>query len=309
MSQTVAPGILDFYSPRRPPSEALRQLSAWQSNVCDHVRDGWAGLLARQVKLIPNRIEPVQYHTALSQLPDDGLGIYFSVGESLFPSMMVFSSRQVQALLADLLDLPGNKWPAPARLTAAEDSVLELLFQKLAESIGDGWPGDTPLPCRFLETTTKPQRTRLFPVGAQLFAIHITVDSRFGQDSLTWLLLKEETERLVEDLLDPDAAEEQTTNPNLISLVERVPLDVVVELGRVELSMSQIHNMSVGDVLVLDQLVTRPLTAHVEGSTKWVGVPKRIGGRQAFEISQVIEQHHPGTAMNTVSGSELKEPK
>ncbi len=304
MSQQVDPSVLDFHSPRRPHSEALRQLSAWQSNVCDLVRDSWGGLLSRPVKFIPSKTEPVQYHTALSQLPEEGLGIYFSIGESLLPSMMVFSARQVQALLADLLDLPGGKWPAPAKLTAVEDSMLELLFQKLAEAIGDGWPGDSPLTCRFLETTSKPQRTRLFPVGSPMFSIQVTVDSRFGQDPMTWLLLKEETERQLSELFVPDASDDQMANPNLVSMVERVPLDVVVELGNVELSMSQAHDLAVGDVLLLDQLVTRPLVASLEGVPKWLGIPKRIGGRQAFEISHVIDTNTVSTSsFNLIPGS------
>jgi|GEM_PF-578595 len=304
MSQTDSPSLLDFYSPRRPPSEALRLLSAWQSHVCEHLRDGWGTLLARPVTLTPDKIEPVQYAAALNQLPEEGLGIYFSIGESLLPSMMVLSSRQVQGLLADLLDLPGGKWPAPAKLTAVEDSMLELLFLKLAESVGDAWPGETVLACRFLETTSKPQRTRLFPIGAPLFSLRMTIDSRFGQETLTWLVLKEETERLLSELSLPDGPDDQMANPDLVSMIERVPLDVVVQLGKVELSMSQASELSVGDVLILDQMVTRPLVATLEGAPKWIGVPKRIGGRQAFEISHVIDSPPLGSlSLNLLSES------
>lgn len=294
MSDDVSPSLLDFSTPRRPPTEALRQLSAWQSNVCSLTRDHWASLLSRPVGLTPGKIEPVQYYPAMQRLPETGLGVYFSIGESLLPSMMVFSARQVQALLADLLDLPGGKWPEPARLTAVEDSMLELLFQKLAESIGDGWPGDQALSCRFLETTYKPQRTRLFPVGSQLFALNITIDSRFGEDPVTWLMLKEETERFLLEQLGSEPADDSMSHPDLVALTERVPLDLVVELGKAELTMSQVAELSVGDVLVLSQLVSRPLIASLEGQAKWVGVPKRIGGRQAFEITQVIESGNIG---------------
>src|SRR5690606_9259635 len=103
----------------------------------------------------------------------------------------------IQAFLADMLDLPGGKWPSPARATAVEDAMLELVFQKLSDAIGDGWPGDQRIACRFLETTHKPQRTRLFPVGSSLFALNMTVDSRFGEDPMVWLMLKEETEKLL----------------------------------------------------------------------------------------------------------------
>ncbi len=304
MSETAPHPVLDFHSPRRPANEALRQLRLWQQSLCDHVRDGWASLLARPVRLVPDRIEPIQYFAAMQQLPEDGLGVYFSIGESLLPSMMVFSSRQIQGLLSDLLDLPGGKWPAPARLTEVEDSMLELLFHKLADAISEGWPGEDRIPCRFLETTNKPQRTRLFPIGAPLLLVRLTVDSRFGQDPLFWLLQKEETERTLSSQIETDANDDVMANADLVAITERIPLDVVVELGRVELTMSQAHDLAVGDVLILDQLVSRPLVASVEGTAKWIGSPCRIGSRQAFEIRQSLQDQPASMALNLFSESE-----
>jgi len=289
MAETPLPSVLDFHSPRRPPSEAQRQLSAWQQNICSQVQDSWGSLLARKVKVQPGKVEPVQYHAGLQALPEDGLGIYLSLGEALLPSMIVFSARQARAFIADMLDLPGGKWPPPSKLTAAEDSMLEVLFQLLAEAIGDGWPADRPLSCQLLETTAKPQRTRLFPIGSAFFSVEFQLDSRFGVESCTWLLLKEETERLILNDLEGSAGDSGGAHPDLAAITERIPMDLVIELGRAELTMSQAAHLAVGDVLVLDQFVSRPLSASLEGQVKWLGLPKRIGSRQAFEIIQDLE--------------------
>jgi len=291
MTEVPVHSVLDFSSPRRPPTEALRQLSNWQHNVCAHVQDNWAGLLAQELRLQPGKIEAQQHHPAFSQLPEEGLGAYFSIGESLLPSMMVFSSRQIQGLIADLLDMPGDTWPEPSPLTAAEDSMLELLFQHVADAIGEAWPGAEPLKCQFLESTHKPQRTRLFPPGAALFCLHIKLLSRFGEETCTWLILKEETERLMlEHLGAASEPEERGTHPDLLARTEKVPMQITVELGKVELRMSQASSLTAGDVLILDQFVSRPLIASLEGQPKWAGVPMRIGSRQAFEITHVLDQ-------------------
>ena len=247
-------------------------------------------MLARPVQLQPAKIDSLQHLTALNRLPDDGLGVYFSIGDSLLPSMVVFSARQVQGLIADLLDLPGDQWPDPAPLSAAEDSMLELLFQHVAEAIGESWPGAQPLKCNFLETTSKPQRTRVFPLGSALFCVRIKLASRFGEDTCTWLLLKEETERLMlEHFGEEGDAEERGMHPDLLARTEQVPLQLTVELGQVELRMSQASALAVGDVLILDQFVSRPLIASVEGKAKWAGIPIRIGSRQGFEVTHVID--------------------
>lgn len=289
MSDPAAPNLLDFHRPRQPSNAASRQLMTWLQGMCAQTQEGWSTLLAQPVTLHPDRIEPAQYHTALSRLPEDGFGLYFSIGPSLHPSMLVFSSRQVLGLIADLLDLPGEEWPAPHALTVVEDSMLELLFQKLAQSMGDAWPDAKPLKCKYLESTQKPRRTRLFPIGAPLFDVRFNVKSRFGEDPAHWLLLKEETEQLVLETFGDQEPEDRGPHPSLINLAERIPAQVVVKLGDAEVSMSQMAHLSVGDVLVLDQFVSRPLTASVEGVVKWAGMPLRIGSRQAFEITQVLD--------------------
>lgn len=289
MTDAPQHSVLDFSSPRRPPTEALRQLSTWQANICAHAQDGWASLLAHPIRMQPGKIEPMQHLAALSRLPDEGIGVYFSIGESLLPSMLVFSARQVQGLVADLLDLPGDQWPEPTPLSAAEDSMLELLFAKVADAIGEAWPGAEPLKCSFLEMTTKPQRTRLFPLGSALFCMRIKLVSRFGEETCTWLILKEETEKLMLDHYRESEVEERGAHPDLLALTERVPLQITVELGKVELRMSQASSLAAGDVLILDQFVSHPLVARVAGQPKWAGVPLRIGSRQAFEVTHVIE--------------------
>lgn len=295
--------VLDFSSPRRPPTQALRQLGAWQANVCSHLQDDWRSLLAHPLRLTPGRYDSLQHQQALLQLPEDGMGVYFSVGESLLPAMMVFSTRQIHAFIADLLDLPGETWPEPTPLTAAEDSMLELLFTRIADAIGEGWPGPNPLKCQFLETTTKPQRTRLFPIGSALFSMQIKLSSRFGEEIGHWIVLKEETERLMLEQIGEVEPDGRSTNPALEQITERVPMQVTVQLGQVELRMSEASALAAGDVLILDQFVSRPLLASIEGQPKWAGVPVRIGSRQGFQITHVIDsdsasklqQFAPGT--------------
>lgn len=283
------PTSLDFHRPRQPSNVAWRQLASWLQGICAQTQEGWASLLAQPVTMHPGKIEPAQFHSALARLPEDGYGLYFSIGPSLLPSMFVLSSRQMLGLVADLLDLPGETWPEPHPLSIAEESMLELLFQKLARALGDAWPDDQPLKSNYLEYTNKPRRTRLFPLGAALFDVKFTIKSRFGEETGHWLLLKEETERLVHEYFGDQEPEERAPHPSLLALTEKIPAQVVVHLGQAEVSMAQMAHLAVGDVLVLDQFVSRPLLATLEGVPKWAGMPLRIGSRQALEVTRVLE--------------------
>jgi flagellar motor switch protein FliM len=289
MSESSRLKVLDFHRPRRPSVEAWRTLSAWHRRACAVAREQWGSLLARPVTVQPGEVEPMQYQHGLSALPEQGLGVQLTIGENFLPSLLVFSAEQIQGLIADLLDLPGESWPEPKGISSVERAMLELLFQKLAEAIGEAWPGEEPLPCAYIEMADKPQRTRLFRPGSPFFVCHLTIQSRFGESPCFWLMPKEETEDLILEGVDPEQVSQPQPHPALQSLTERIPVSVIVELGRVELPMSQVAMLSVGDVLLLDQPVHKPLTARVEDQFKWTGSPLRIGSRQAFEITHPIE--------------------
>ena len=111
MSDSPSHRILDFHSPRRPTNEAWRKLSTWLKNSCAQIQDGWSTLLARSVTIHAGPIDPSQFDAALRRLPADGMGISYALGEDHLPSMFIFSDRQIQALIADVIDLPGDTWP------------------------------------------------------------------------------------------------------------------------------------------------------------------------------------------------------
>jgi flagellar motor switch protein FliM len=71
---------------------------------------------------------------------------------------------------------------------------------------------------------------------------------------------------------------------DLEQIALELPVDVVVELGRASLRMSEIAGLQVGDLIVLDQPIDRPLLSRVSGAPRWTGVPCRVGNRQAFDI-------------------------
>ncbi len=63
---------------------------------------------------------------------------------------------------------------------------------------------------------------------------------------------------------------------------------MTVVLGTVELSLADLSRLSVGDVVILDQRVSEPLTAELAGQQKCAGWPGRVGTRQAFEVASFL---------------------
>jgi len=73
------------------------------------------------------------------------------------------------------------------------------------------------------------------------------------------------------------------------AVVRELPVEVVVDLGEVEVPLTQLAQLSVGDLLILNRRVSDPLTARVGGRAKFIGWPGKMGPRQAVHIVSIVE--------------------
>ena len=70
--------------------------------------------------------------------------------------------------------------------------------------------------------------------------------------------------------------------------LSEAPVRISVCLGETELSVEELMRFSPGDVIVLNQCTTQPLTATVEGVPKFFGFPGTTKGMQSFQIQDII---------------------
>lgn len=290
MTESTELQVLNFKNPRKPKKTKWRALSKWHQSMCTLMTESWNTLLSRKMSIKAVKVETFQCRTALLELPENAIGIHLAISQDRYPSLMVFSNRQLHGVLADILNVESEEWPEPGRFTRAEESMLGVMFQSAANAISEAIPGPEATTCVYMGMFEKPERTRLFAHVEDVFVGEISLTSRFGNETALWLLPKTETEQLIGEELHEDETEERRIHPNLVTLAQRIDVDVVIELGHCDITMSQVSQLAKGDVLILDQPINRPLTACVSGERKWLGQPMRMGSRQAFEIVQLISE-------------------
>jgi flagellar motor switch protein FliM len=68
------------------------------------------------------------------------------------------------------------------------------------------------------------------------------------------------------------------------TLVREMDVELAVTLGTAELTLYDLARLQTGDVVVLRQKVSEPLTAGVGGTPKFRVWPGAVGGRQAVQV-------------------------
>jgi flagellar motor switch protein FliM len=76
----------------------------------------------------------------------------------------------------------------------------------------------------------------------------------------------------------------QKGDPRMRDALVEVPIDVVAELGRVQIDLRRLLALKVGDVIRLPGAMDEPVVVRVSGEEKFRGTPKISRGQLAIEI-------------------------
>jgi flagellar motor switch protein FliM len=275
---------IDFSAPRRLAGTANRALSSWNATATSMLQEYWQSLAGNRITLQPARIDSSIAQKAQQALPDPGYAALLKIGPDKFDGMVAFSNRIVLTLVSEMLGTLGDTWPEQRPLTAAELSLVELLFGEIARALSQGWPEVTPLPVEMDQVIVRPLRSRIFQPRENLVRVVVVVTTAVGEETFVMLMPQAGLASIGINETAVPAASEQNASPQMRALAESLPVTMTVGLGKATLTLGEMNRLAVGDTLVLDQSAGSPLEARIAGRLQWLGFPCRLGQRQGFRI-------------------------
>jgi flagellar motor switch protein FliM len=201
---------------------------------------------------------------------------------------MSFRTGVLLALVQGLLGVNITEWPADRALSTVEMSLAKMLFERFAAGLSDAWPSREPMVTAFVRPLVRTARARLFDPTVLVAVTKFQITTMAGEESLLLLTTHDQLEQLCAEGL-PTPTPKSAPSARMADLAPLVPMPLSVELGRVQLSVSEAESLKRGDVLILDQTIGDLLTGRVAGRPKFQGRPGRIGSRVCFAIDAVME--------------------
>jgi flagellar motor switch protein FliM len=291
MSRAGSIQPFDFRKRRHSAPSVPRPVAQWHERIGTLAGEAWGKYLANNPAWTPGRSAVCSFAEAVSELPDPGLGIALTLGDPAVNTFWVFEQAHILSLVADLLGMNRDTDAGPRPLTAIEESMAQLLISEMVWAVGEAWPGRTSIPCRIGDLDRRPVLSRLFAPGDVAFVSRFNLSGAAGDFECTWLIPLQALERAVsaEWPEDRQAAPVRDATAQLEQLAGTLSLTLSVRLGEARLPVSQLADLQIGDVIVLDQPITRPVVAEVGGEPKFLGFPGRIGSRQSFQVHAVMD--------------------
>jgi len=226
---------------------------------------------------------------AMASLSDPDIGAVFAIAKSGHTSLLSMPQHVLLALLYGMIGVRAAEWPAGKPLSTIEESLAEMLFERIRREWSEAWPQRDPIPFAYRKCVNRSSRSRVFDPGQRLLVASFEVKLPCGEATIQWLASLDDVEALASPQAPPAAAR-PANELRIADVAPLVPLPMSVELGRVQLSLAEAESLQCGDVLVLDQTVRASLVARVAGLPKYRGRPGRIGSRVCFAIESLLEE-------------------
>ena len=181
-------------------------------------------------------------------------------------------------------------------LTDIELSVMEGIIVRILGNLREAWSNVVDLRPRLGNIETNPQFAQIVPPNDMV--VLITLETKVGEvEGMTNLCIPYIT---IEPVISKLSAQYWYSsirkgvtdeNMNIIqNRLENVELPLVAEIGEVEISMLEIVNLSIGDVINLPQTkITADMVVKIGGRKKYKCRPGLVGNRISVRIGEEIE--------------------
>ncbi|BDG59363.1 flagellar motor switch protein FliM [Caldinitratiruptor microaerophilus] len=194
---------------------------------------------------------------------------------------------------------PGSSLPKARELTDIEQTVMMRIIRGILRALQEAWENLVAVEPEPLGIENNPIFVQV--ASANEIVVTVAVDVRVGEHvgvitlCFPYVTLEPILDRLTSHNWfgtgprQPTAADRQALEKRLART--RVP--VTVELGRAELTVRELLDLAVGDVVVLDRRVGEACTVFVGDQPKFTAVPGTVRGRLAAQVRARLPGEEP----------------
>jgi flagellar motor switch protein FliM len=254
-----------------------------------------SALLRRVVGVSALSIEMMKFGEFLKTLPVP-TSLHIFRMEPLRGSAVIVVESKVIFSLVDILF--GGSGQSSFKIEGREFTAIEnrLIKRVVLSSLSDfekAWKAIIELKVGYQRSEINPQFAHIVPLTDVVVVAHFEIEMEYSSGVVSicipYAMLEPVRDKLLagfqSDALEVDRV--WTTRFRDGLMVSKVEL--IVELGRTEVSAKEVVDLKKGDVIMLDRYRVDPLDVYVEGVQKLTAFPGVFKGSSAIQISGMLE--------------------
>lgn len=288
--------VYDFRRPNKFSKDQIHTLHVIFENFTRSLGTYLSAQLRAPVQMEILSVEQLTYEEFIRSIPNPTILNVFSLYPLEGSAIMEINPNIGFAFLDRLLGGPGDPINKVRGLTEIEQTVMERLAQKMLDYLAEPWGSIIEIEPSLDRIETNPQFTQL--VSPSEIMIIISLETQMTDVlgminiCIPFLVLEPIVDKLSVHYYY-SASNTRTNEESMAAIqnkLQNTEIMVKVLLGRTTITVRDLLELSVGDVIPLERNINEELEVAIGQSTKFLGKPGILGNKISLQISQVIKE-------------------
>jgi len=289
--------IYDFRRPDKFSKDQIRTLQMMHETFARLTTTALSAQLRALVSVHVASVDQLTYEEFIRSIPNPTTLAVINMDPLKGSAVLEIDPSITFTIIDKLFGGMGESSKISRELTDIELSVMEGIIVRILGNLREAWCNVIDLRPRLGNIETNPQFAQIVPPNDMV--VLITLETKVGEvEGMTNLCIPYIT---IEPVISKLSAQywyssirKGATDENMSIIqgrLEAVELPVVAEIGEVEISMQEVLDLRVGDVVKLpDTKVNSDMVLRVGGRKKFKCRPGLMGNRVAVQIGESIEE-------------------
>jgi len=287
--------IYDFRRPDKFSKDQIRTLQMMHETFARLTTTALSAQLRALVSVHVASVDQLTYEEFVRSIPNPTTLAVINMDPLKGSGVLEIDPSITFTIIDKLFGGVGESSRITRELTDIELSVMEGIIVRILGNLREAWSNVIDLRPRLGNIETNPQFAQIVPPNDMV--VLITLETKVGEvEGMTNLCIPYIT---IEPIISKLSAQywyssirKGTTDENLAIIqgrLENVELQVVAEVGEVQITMQEVLELRVGDVIKLpDTKINSDMTLRVGGRKKFKCRPGVIGSRVSVQIGENI---------------------
>jgi len=288
--------LYDFKTPQKFSKDHLRALELIHDNYSRLMSSYLSAQLGNNVKVKVETIEQITYDEFIHSIPNTTILTIFKMpplsGTILFETNPQFSFQVLDILLGGM----GSRSVKIKEFSEIDKNILRNVNEGLLANLKTAWQDVLEVEPEIIALETNPSLNQTLapnePVALITFSVEMNNSSTFINICIPYLSIEKVIDKLVVKFWFREN-DEETVNESRNKLKDRlniVRVPITGILGNTNITVDEFLQLTVGDVITLDNPSDSPIKVLVEEQQYYTGKPGIIGKKRGIQIIDIIDK-------------------
>lgn len=286
--------VYDFKRPDKFSKDQIRTLYMLHENFARLLNTYLSAHLRTLVHVNVVSVDQVTYEEFIRSLPNPSVISILQMKPLKGNAILEINPNIVFAIIDRLFGGSGNPTTKPRPLTDIEEAIVRRVITRTLEGFQEAWKQVITLEPRMEVIETNPQFTQIVPPNDMV--VIITLQTKIVQAEglinicIPYLVLEPIMSKLTTTFWVASSVAKQSSDESMSALQKRLaktPIPLTVELGHTNVTVQELLNMAIGDVLQLDSKIEEDLSIIIGQREKFKCKPGLSAKHVAVQITQI----------------------